>query len=377
MKGRCGMGIEILLILGLLVGITVVSYSLAFSFAKNKIFFSLIKEGEIEYRMRGESLKKIIVNVRGYGIKSDSITANISGKDIKIAAYKVCPEGKPPRLFFGMAWVGLFYPYDKILAYSFAWNKPISSAEIEKEKGKGGSVEEVGLGDMFISHRSEKVNSLYFRYTYSIVTKNVELKGRYPIDIGFNIVIEAVYPVIPVIYLKGQWFSVFQTKFDGFISDSIKGMEPDKFEEKEKAEFFQDFILEKQGSFIKATGMMPVEVIYKDYQSAGTTEEKEAFSKKKVAELNKEARIVNADATGKEIEREGAARKAALLDILAAAKSHPDGAEVLKKQLESEAVKGFTGQFLNYGSGGGQGPLVTVNAADFKQKNKKEKGDKP
>lgn len=361
-------------VFGLSLGILLFVYLLAFLLGQSKTIITMPKEGEIELAVRGESFLKIIPNIKGYGTKEDEIEADIGGKIIKIKTPQICPTeegGKPPRKFLGLALVGLFIPFDKILRYDFSWDKAISKATADEEKKKGASVEETSFGDLWLSHRTEKVSSLYFRYTYPIIVRNIELAGRYPIDIYFNVTVEAVYPVIPVFYLKGRWFTVLSSKFGGVISDLLRGMELKDFEEMEKEDFFNGKVKEENNIFLKATGMKIFHAAYRDYQPSGTLEEKTAASAEKVAKLRADARKQEAEGEGAALEREGVAKAKNLERLLEQASKHPLGGQILIEQFRKEGLEGFSGNFLSLGQAQPAAPMIGVDAGGTGGKNKK------
>lgn len=363
-------------VFGLSLGILLFVYLLAYLLGKNKTILTLPKEGEIELVVRGESYKKIIPNIKGYGTKEDEIEAEIGGKIIKIKTPQICPAaegGKPPRKFLGLSLVGPFIPFDKILYYDFSWDKAISKATADEEKKKGASVEETSFGDLWLSHRTEKVSSLYFRYTYPVIVRNIELAGRYPIDIYFNVTVEAVYPVVPVFYLKGRWFTVLSSKFGGVISDLLRGMELKAFEEMEKEDFFNNKVKEENNIFLKATGMKIFHAAYRDYQPSGSLEEKKAASAEKVAKLNAGARIEQAKGEGTALEREGEAKAKNLERLIEQASKHPLGGQILIEQFRKEGLEGFKGDFLSLGQAQPAAPIVGVSVGGKSKKTKTEK----
>lgn len=379
--------ILIVTVLGMIGVILLMSYFLAFKFGLRKIFVTLPKTNDVEFSMRGESLRKVIPNVPGYGIKRETITANIGNAQRIIHAHKLCPiseGGIPVKFLWGLASIGPLWPFDKILTYSFSWDRPSSVSEKEKEEKKGAKIETFP-GDIVVSHRSEKVTSLRYWYNYSITLKDIELEGRYKINIFLNITIEAVYVDIPVIYLDGDWFKVFVSKCFGVVSDGLKGMAINDFEDLPKMDFLKEKITGISEEILLATGMRPAEITYRDYSAAGTKEEQEAFIAEQVAILKGKARLAEASAEAKSIIKLSNAEAIALRRLKIALGNHPDTDKILSKYFEQKGLEKFRGQFLNYG-GGSQSPLVAVNAPTTPsqigqpqtgQKNNKGKGGNP
>ena len=368
------------LLLGIIVvAIIVSSYFLLLSLGKNKSLFSFTKDGEIEFRMTGGTLNKIMPNVSGYYLEESSVEfEREKGVRESITAKRFFPlpnEQKSKKNFLGLFWIGI--PPRKILEYDFSWDMAISKQSSEEEKKKGRAVEETEFGDFWISHRTEIVNSLYFRYTYPIVVRGVELKGIIPIDIAFNVTIETVVPIIPVIFLKGRWFLPFTAIFKGIISDNLKGMEFADFEQIKKGEVLGKAIKKENDRFIRATGMKALNVDYKDYAKSGTEEEKAAISAEKIAQLKARAAIAESEGKSKaiiniakaeaeKINLERLAKATTLIDLLEAAKGHPKGAYVLIEQIRTEGLEAFGGQVLSLTPTSGL--QIAVNAGDENKK---------
>jgi len=361
------------LMLGMILSIIPLLYFLANSLGKNKTIFTFPKENEMEVAVRGEKMLKVIPNIHGYGIKNVDIDINISDKKFKVNTPKICPisdGGVPTKMILGLAFIGPFFPYDRIFTYSFSWDKLITETMSKEEENKGGKVKKTSFGDLYISSRSGEVSSLYHKYTYPIIVWGVELAGRYPIDIAFNVTIEAVYPVIPIFYLKGKWFSVFSSIFRGKISDMVKGKELKYFESMDKGKDFDDKIRTFSSLFEENTGMRPSYTAYVDYQASGSQAEKDAMSAEKLATINANALKEKAKGDAFEVERLGKAEATKLRRLLEEASKHPMGAQVLIEQTRARAVEGFRGSVLSQGQ---QTPLQFSVGTEEKRKKEEDK----
>ena len=166
------------------------------------------------------------------------------------------------------------------------------------EEEKGRIVEFSEVGDQWISHASEEVTSLYHIYTYPIKVKGIELLGLITVDIAYNVKIEAVIPIIPVIFLKGKWFAQFTSIFKGIISDYLRGNSIEGFEAMDKGNEFGAVIYKNNDRFISVTGMKVSDVAYIDYKAGGSVEVQKAVTAEKVAELEGRGRIKTAIAKG-------------------------------------------------------------------------------
>lgn len=357
------MGIYFWALIVSFIGIGIVSYFFVYLLAKMGIFITFVPSGEIMFIVSGNTLKKIIANIEGY----DLIETNGEYE------LKKTKDAKPKRKTIW--WIG-FPPYAKVLKYQFNWDK-IARDEGE-EKAKGGKVEK--FGDILISHRSDIVNSLYFRYSYPFVVKDIELTGQFKVDIYFDVVIEAVRPTIPVIFLKGKWLTLFATILEGKISDYVKNetriekddefsVSIDKFEAIEK-ESMEEIILELEKNFIEATGMKAVAAKYGDYIVKGLDDMQKVLTERQVAKIEKEAIETRADAAASKITKEGEAKARALETILTASAKHPQGASVLMMQTFADGIKETKVSVLSLGQGG---PQIQIPISPLGQQKDEEK----
>lgn len=378
-------------LIGFTVGIFILLYFLFYLLGVNKIFYSFTKEGEMEFVVTGETLHKIMPNLRSYDLEKKKVEVKVLSKDGKTVSgetifaeqfIQLGENEEKKKKFLGLYWIGL-PPYRKILEYTFSWDRLITEASKKEEETKGRTVEYTGIGDLWVSHRSEKLNSLYFRYTYPIVVKGVELAGRITVDIAFNVTVEVVVPVIPIFYLKGRWFLPFTAIFKGIISDRLKNMELKKLEEMDKGVEFNLAVAEKNELLISTTGMKSFQTNYIDYAVAGSAEEKKAATAEKLAELNAKAEVKKAEgnklaaieiATGKaEATRlDGIAKAGKLRELMQTANEYDQGAEVLKQQIFAEALTDTDVGVLSLGQGS---PLQFAVDTDKAGRNKK-KSDK-
>lgn len=381
-------------LIGFIIGIIILSYFLFYLLGVNKIFYSFVKEGEMEFVVTGETLHKIIPNLRSYDLEKKKVEVKVLNKDEKTVSTETIfaeqfiqlgEKEEKKKKFLGLYWIGL-PPYRKILDYVFSWDRLVTEASKKEEEAKGRTVEYTGIGDLWVSHRSEKLNSLYFRYTYPIIVKGVELAGRITVDIAFNVTVEVVVPVIPIFYLKGRWFLPFTATFKGIISDRLKNMELTKLEEMDKGVEFNLAVAEKNELLISTTGMKSFQTNYIDYAIAGSKEEKEAATAEKLAQLNARAKIEAAKgektatieiAMGKaEATRlDGIAKAGKLKELMQTASEYNQGAEVLKQQIFAEALTDTDVNVLSLGQASPLQFAVNTDKAVGNNKKKSNKGN--
>lgn len=376
---------------GIIIVIFILLYFFFYLLGASKLFYSFVKEGEIEFSVTGETLHKILANVSGYYLKKDEIEVEIEkenkekgrkGRKEKISVerfFHLSKKEKQKKNLLGLYWIGL-PPYRKILTYPFSWDRLISKTAKEEEEKKGHAVEYSGIGDIWISHRSEPVSSLFFRYTYPIVAKDIELTGRITIDIAFNVTVEVAVPIIPIFFLKGRWFLPLTAAFRGIISDCLKDFNLDDFGETDKQKLFNDAVSKQNELFVSITGMEIFQTNYIDYTISGEKEELEAATAKKIAQLKAEAKVAEAEGTAvaritvaegeaEAIKLERGAKAFALQKLLESAQKHPQGVSVLIEQIKTEGLAGFTGDVLSLGQ---STPLqIAVNEQNKNKEDKK------
>ena len=355
--------------IGFIVGILILLYFLFYLVGIEKTLISFVKSNEIEFRMRSGTLAKIMENVPRYKLeKKDVKLCKLDSKDNVISTEYIEAEIFVPlekgeekkKHFLGIYGVGL-PPYYKILKWTFGRDRSITEGQKRGEEEKRRNVEFSEVGDQWISHASEEVTSLYHIYTYPIKVKGIELLGLITVDIAYNVKIEAVIPIIPVIFLKGKWFAQFTSIFKGIISDYLRGNSIEGFEAMDKGNEFGAVIYKNNDRFISVTGMKVSDVAYIDYKAGGSVEVQKAVTAEKVAELEGRGRIKTAIAKGiAEIKKatgkaratrlNGAAKANALKNLLEEANKFPDGVEILREQIRTEATVGFTGNVLSQGA---------------------------
>lgn len=355
-------------LIGFTFGIFVLLYFLLYFLGIEKTLISFVKSNEIEFRMKSGTLTKILENVPRFklekkDIRLDKLDSNgkvVSTEQMEAEIFTPLKNEKKKKHFLGIYIVGL-PPYYKILKWTFGWDRNITEGQKKEEEEKGRLVEKSEVGDQWISHASEEVTSLYHIYTYPIIVKGIELPGLITIDIAFNVKIEAVIPIIPVIFLKGKWFAQFTSIFKGIISDYLRYTSLNDFEAMDKGSEFGSIICKNESRFVGVTGMKASDVAYIDYRVGGSVEMQEAASAEKVAELkgkgtiktataNAIAEIKKATGEAKAVRLNGAAKARALKNLLEEASKFPNGVEILREQIRTEATVGFTGDVLSQGA---------------------------
>lgn len=194
------------------------AYLVVYLMAKRDFIVGFVPEGQIKAVMAGDSLHKLLVNIRGYRYDR-SITKTKKFPEIVLDPKKggdKLPWWKQRP--FGLYWIGL-PPFKQILTYKFSWvkwGKP-KSEEGEKEKK-----EEFGL----IPRDEEVVRSLFFRYPYGVEVKGIKVKGNVEVNITLVVTLEAVRPETTLFRIQptGNWLGLAIAK----ITEATRGWAGEK-----------------------------------------------------------------------------------------------------------------------------------------------------
>lgn len=185
-------------------------FFVAYSFATRDLFFTKINSGDIKFAIKGDSLTKIIHDVKGKKL-------NESGEFI---------EGNEFKSFLasilGIWWIGI-PPFISIHKF-----------RIKKEKENIGGNEP----DSWITKGEEViVSSLRYAFPRPFVFKAVELKDRTTVDLLVVCKFEVVNPYKLIFIFKGDFFDNTGSMLSARINDEVRNFEDIKdFINAEKSE---------------------------------------------------------------------------------------------------------------------------------------------
>jgi len=347
--------IQLILTIVLLILIVPIGSLLLNELGKRDMWFTTCNEGEIKFIVRGGSLHKIIINVKGHYLSEND--------EIKKIKNKKKPRQNAESLFTektGVYFIHWLYPIYHIHIYKFSWD----SLELPLEHKTASS----DIVDMNIQSREEFIDSLFFVYTYPVVAKEVELEGNFTVNIYVNITIQVVFPIIPVFWLNGNWFLPVTSTVSGAISDYARNMDFDAFrkelKEGQDSKFSKtirsindatqntdlnstDSTEEGKGGIIEKFGIKITKVNYIKTELAGISKEvQEATLAKEKARYEAEAAIETAKGTAEATKLQGEAEACALAVQLTAAVKTEGGVNVIIERLRNEGITKFPGSSL-------------------------------
>lgn len=391
---------------GLLLVNVIAVCLLVYCLAKAKKLWAFVPEGEIVFVVAGETLHKTIANVKGHRLVPTKMPIEEDGKEKMIDTWKIEAGEDTGRSWFnkklGLFWLGI-YPFFTVHEYWFTWPKSVAGeSEGSGEKKK---VEKIGIGGLTIEYRREKVGSLFFRYTYPVVATEVEIMGNIKIDIALELIVEVVYPYIPVFLLKGHWLAPFTSAIEGVIADFGRRMNINAFRDLKKAtkrekpkekpvevsemvetvktttdkkktkqkeeENLVEAIENTNPRLIEATGMRVAVINYQGYRLNVAPEVEKAVTAQEVEKLQAKAKKEKGSGEQSYLQKVGQGKANALSLLIKEAVKHPKGAEILQEQLRTEAVVGFEGSVLVIGSGQGVTPVIPLTGEGKKKEERR------
>jgi regulator of protease activity HflC (stomatin/prohibitin superfamily) len=381
-------------VLGIIALLPFVFYLLA----QNDVFFTKLETGDIKFIVRGDSLVRIIHDVRGK-------------KLILINGEETLVDGKEDKTFinerFGLWWVGV-PPFAKVHKF---WIKP------ERENPSAQKKEQ-----WITSDEPREVSSLRFTFPRPYRLDKVELSDRLSVDILVVAKFEVVKPQIPVFVFKGGFFANAGSILSADVADRVNNMTLDDFIKAQKGEVggilkgmkaseesigeelelkdttTDSAVRHNLGDFnrelIRQVGLRLVGISITQFDPSDT-EIRNAMQAKELAvkqgqariasaEATKAARITEAEGEGQAIERLATAQGAQIRETVSALASTLGNPDVVAEQvgrvlianarvLEAQAVAGPTSKITTWvNGGGGVQPALPISPTEPKEKKVKE-----
>jgi len=358
-------------------------YALLTTLSRRSKYATTVKPGEIKFIVAGDSLVKVLTNLKGWHYEEDKqlIVKNESGYE---------PEYQfLITRYFGIYWMSIFYPGIGLKVYSFEWDQLIPGGHIDDDEGE--HLVKLGVsGDYYSKHRDEEVDSIYWRYTYPVFAEQVELKDNFKVDVLVNITFQTLDPYMAVFIMEGKWLTQSTAAIKGAIADYGRGLPFNDFRDAKKqgidSKLTQRIMAvnteyepvlgggppdpnnpNTERGIIKAFGVMVYKADFVKFDlSKGYEDVQEATTAVGVAELKATAVVAKSVGDATAITNIGNA-KAGALDMLVPTDGHPDRASVLREQIRTEGLLGYKGNVLSLGAASGGVPVL-VDASGKPQK---------
>ncbi len=198
-----GMWIE--LVLCVVVTLAIAPF-VAYRLAEAGYFFTRLESGDIGFVMRGNTLHRIIHDIRGYEL--------VNGRFVPTTTQQKRP-------WLGLYWIGV-PPFFHLHTFKIV-------KEVENLSGK--------TPDEWIKDKGEEmVRSLRFIFPRPFVQRTVELGDRIPVDLLLLTKFQVVDPYTPVFLFKGKFFELAGAIVIAAVTDVLKNLSLDEFVHAEKGE---------------------------------------------------------------------------------------------------------------------------------------------
>ncbi|MEX0931292.1 MAG: hypothetical protein WDZ88_00920 [Candidatus Paceibacterota bacterium] len=337
--------------------------------ARNDWQATYVNPGKIKIILKGGNIHDVLVNQEG--LRYDKEARQIRSGE---------PDFKKNLLWrlFGIYWVGFTFPLYRVHKYKFEWD------EFTLKQS----------GEYAVESRAEETKELYWRYTYPVIARDVELEGNITVDIGINIQFEAIDPITAVFVLEGTWLAQATAAIEGALNsftttggkEDGKGItfaELRRIDKSKLVEFIMNLNKEigNNPGIIEAFGMKIVKVDFKYFQLSGESKTvQEALLAQEIArqqglariiaaQKDAEAIVILAEANKTRFSKEGQGRAAGLKSQLNVADKYgSEGIGALNTQNFSEGISGASTIAVGQG-----GILPTLNVGEDRPKKLKLK----
>lgn len=349
----------------------ILSPFVAYALATVNIFFTFLESGNIKYIYHGDTLWRIIADVKGKKL------------DPPIIGHVLVPltEGEEEQKkwwekLFGIYWIGI-PPFASIKRFKI-------TRRIEEEELAGKPM------DKWIRDLKEvEVDSLRALFPRPFLLERVELSDRQTVNVLVVAKFEVVNAYTPVVELKGGFFELTSSLLQGAIIDTLKSLTMETLISAEKESDEEKFIFHKlvespdpndttKGLFNqnlqKLVGLHLVGITMPEWDPSDTTV-RNAMNLKFIAEKQAEATKVEATAhatnvglktvaDAKRIKDLGDAQEAQIRAVVAGmAATGATQIEVLQavtRVLEMEAATSPTSKLTTLVGAGGAQPVIPI-----------------
>lgn len=282
-------------IIGFIAGGLVLLAMLAYVLAYLNVFITFLESGNIKYIYKGDSLERIIADVKEKKLVDDKLVdLTVPGPVIS----KTWLEKK-----FGIYWVGV-WPFYSVRTFTIKKRK-----ELEDSAGKAKTEWIRNLGEV-------PVDSLRAVFPRPFLLDQAELEDRQPVDVLVVAKFEVVDAYIPVVQLKGDFFELVSSILQGSVQDVLRLYDLDGFVGHDKGEGgMLKGLLEEDGLLNQAlksrVGLRLIGISIAQWDPSDLNT-RTALAKRFTAEKEAEATVVTAEAQAKKITIEAEATAVAV-----------------------------------------------------------------
>jgi regulator of protease activity HflC (stomatin/prohibitin superfamily) len=348
----------------IIIGLLLLGIIITFPFAANglanmELFFTRLESGDIKFIMRGESLYRIIHDVRGKVL--------VMGDD----GHYIFKDGDESKSWlntrFGLWWIGV-PPFARIHTFPITKERENASA---KDSAHWITVEEKEI----------QVSSLRFTFPRPYNLKEVELKDRLSVDVLVVAKFEVVKPYVPVFLFKGRFFENAGSILRAQVADHLNDMNLEDFIPAPKGETngilrdMKDFPGDFNDTLIQQVGLKLVGISITQYDPSDSAI-RDAMRAKEIAVKQGEGRIAAAEADAmvtrkaataqaEAEERLAIARGARIRETVAQIAGSLGSPDVVAREvgrvLQTEALTGKDSKITTWVEGGaGAQPVLPI-----------------
>lgn len=326
-----------------------------YTLAKENLFFTFLESGNIKYIRRGETVVRIIADIEG-----EIVYYNKGWKSLSVTILSRA---------LGMYWIGL-PPIGNVLKFEVSRKK-----ELEEPTGRPPK-------EWIQTLEPKMVDSLRHAFPRPILIEKAELgaEDRQTVDVLAIGKFLVVNPYIPVVQLKGDFWELLSGLFRAAVLDLIERTGTiDKFIERDKSDKSGSLLHElwEEGSefnrvLTEKTGLKLVGAAIPQWDPSDEATRK-AMQARFLAEKDREAKIVEADAYAQVVRTKTEADAAAQLKLAEVrgirvretaaglASTNASADEVTRATaaiLRAEAHAGPDSKITTLVDGGGASPVI-------------------
>lgn len=260
------------------------------------LWTTLVPEQEFKFVMKGESLHKVLPNLRGAGL---DIHDKVTTVQNEIQPVYTNPLLEWLRAHIGIYWVSILYPLRSVYTYKIDKFRLVDESKLPPGHQ---------MKDMVEVERDVEVSSLRRIIPRPLYFDEVELGDNFAVNMVVMTEFAVINPRIPIFDLKGKFFPLLDAAIEGAVNDQVNkyaGYVALLGEKTGRVSPFSDAILAlvadklEQTVGIRPTACYIVRVDLPQHAQA----ERDASRAKELEVLKGQGVIAKADAQAKALER--------------------------------------------------------------------------